>query len=105
MITKENIINISKRNINEESENIIEEFYKADKFLQQKQTNVLTHESHSQSYHTSHLLDFTKQLNEILNQKEEYSGIFYFLNKNIILFKNITLICLNDTRTFEYRFY
>jgi len=65
-----------------ESKNIIEEFYKADKFLKQKQTNVSTFKSHPQAYHTSRLLDFTKQLNEILNQKEnakaEYSGMFYF---------------------------
>src|SRR6266498_6088011 len=64
------------------SENIIEEFYEADKFLKQKQTNVSTFKSHPQAYHTSHLLDFTKKLNEILNQKEnanaEYSGMFYF---------------------------
>jgi len=67
--------------INEEleSKNIIEEFYEADK---QKQTNVSTFKSHPQAYHTSRLLDFTKQLNEILNQKEnakvEYSGMFSF---------------------------
>ncbi len=65
-----------------ESKNIIEEFYKADKFLKQKQTNVSTFKSHPQAYHTSRLLDFTKQLNEILNQEEnakaEYSGMFYF---------------------------
>ena len=71
-------------NINKEleSKNIIEEFYKADKFLKQKQTNVSTFKSHPQAYHTSRLLDFTKQLNEILNQEEnakaEYSGMFYF---------------------------
>src|SRR6266542_2054933 len=64
------------------SKNIIEEFYEADKFSKQKQTNVLTFKSHPQAYHTSRLLDFTKQLNKILNQKENtkevYSGMFYF---------------------------
>ncbi len=72
----ENIDNKSK------SENIIEEFYEADKFSKQKQINDLTFISHPQAYHTSCLLDFTKQLNKILNQKEnakeEYSGMFYF---------------------------
>src|SRR6266498_5648210 len=72
----ENIDNKSK------SENIIEEFYEADKFSKQKQINVLTFKSHPQAYHTSRLLDFTKQLNKILNQKENtkevYSGMFYF---------------------------
>ncbi len=76
------ISNIENIDINEESENIIKEFYNADKFLKQKQTNVSAFKSHPQAYHTSRLLDFTKQLNEILNQKEnvkaEYSGIFYF---------------------------
>src|SRR6266542_5121020 len=82
-----NIINnwyemICSKSINEESENIIKEFYEADKFLKQKQINVSTFKSHSQAYHTSRLLDFNKQLNDILNQKEnakaEYSGMFYF---------------------------
>ena len=69
-----------KENIDE---NIREEFYEADKFLKQKQTNVSTFISHPQAYHTSRLLDFTKQLNKVLNQKEvakaEYSGMFYFI--------------------------
>ena len=78
---------ICGENINEESENIIREFYEADKFLKQKQTSVLTFKSHPQAYHASHLLDFTKQLNEILNQKEneEDSSMFYFLNKILYL--------------------
>ena len=80
---------IVDRNINEESKNIIKEFYKADKYLEQKQTNVLTLKSHSQAYHTSRLLNFTKQLNEILSQKEnakaEYSGMFCPLNKMLYL--------------------
>ncbi len=46
--------------------NIIKEFYKADKFLKQKQTDVSIFKSHPQAYHTSRLLDFIKQLNEIL---------------------------------------
>ncbi len=58
-------------NINEISRNIIIEFYKADKFLKQKQTdtsNIIN--THSQAYHTSRLLDFTKKLNEILDQED-----------------------------------
>ena len=51
-----------------ESENIIKEFYEADKFLKQKQTNVSTFKSHPQAYHTSRLLDFTKPLNETLEK-------------------------------------
>jgi len=77
-----NIDKESKLENIDESENIIKEFYEADKFLKQKQTNVSTFKSHPQAYHTSRLLDFTKPLNEILNQKEnakaEYSGMFYF---------------------------
>src|SRR6266540_6661353 len=61
--------------INKESENIIKEFYEADKFLKQKQTNISTTKSHSRVYYTSRLLDFTRQLNEILNVKAEYSGM------------------------------
>jgi len=68
---------ICGESINEESGNIIIEFYKADKFLKQKQINVSTFKSHPQAYHTSRLLDFTKQLSEILNQ-EENSSMFYF---------------------------
>src|SRR6266542_2368805 len=80
---------IIEKNINEKSKNIVMEFYKADEILKQKQTNVSTFKSHPQAYHTSRLLDFTKQLNEILNTEAEYSGMFYFfsLNKNIILSK------------------
>src|SRR5688572_28698078 len=37
---------ICYRNINEESENVVREFYKADKFLEQKQINVSTFKSH-----------------------------------------------------------
>ncbi|SRR6266498_1044812 len=63
------------------SNNIIE-FYKADKVLKEKQTNIsYIHKSHLHAYHTSHLLDFTKQLNEILNQEKhvETKSMFYFL--------------------------
>src|SRR6266542_956666 len=74
--------NISNRNINKESKNIVKEFYEADKSLEQKQTNVLISKTHPREYHTSRLLDFTKQLNEILIQKDnaqaEYSGMFIF---------------------------
>ena len=77
---------ITEKDINEKSKNIAIEFYEADKFLKQKQTNISTVKSHSQTYHTSRLLDFTKSLNEILSTKAEYSGMFYFfLDKSIIL--------------------
>ena len=46
------------------------EFYEADKFLKQKQTNVSIFKSHPQAYHTSCLLDFTTKLNEILDQED-----------------------------------
>src|SRR6266542_4582683 len=67
---------ITKVDINEESKNISMEFYEADKFLKQKQTNVsntfgiINNKSHSQAYHTSRLLDFTAKLNEILDQED-----------------------------------
>ena len=72
--------------INEESKNIIMEFYKADKILETKQTTIsntfeIKDKSHSQAYHTSRVLDFTKELNEILNQKD--ADIYdYKNNKN-----------------------
>ena len=53
------------------------EFYKADNILKNKQTNIsntsdiINSKSHSQAYHTSRLLDFTKKLNEILDQEEK----------------------------------
>src|SRR5688572_24088456 len=83
-------------NINKESKNIIKEFYEADKFLEQKQTNVSTFKSHPQAYHTSRLLDFTKQLNEILNQRKhveaKFSGIFYFIFFYYLIYYNLILI-------------
>ena len=72
---------ICSESINEESENIIKEFYEADKFLEQKQTNVLASKSHPQAYHTSRLLDFTEKLNEILDQ-EDMKICGYENNKN-----------------------
>ncbi len=76
-----NITETDIKDIEVKSRNIIMEFYKADKFLKPKQINVSTFKSHPQAYHTSRLLSFTKQLNEVLNQKEnaraEYSGMFY----------------------------
>ncbi len=82
VLESKNIDKESKLENIDESENIIIEFYEADKFLKRKQTNVSTFKSHPQAYHTSRLLDFTKPLNEILNQKEnakaEYSGMLYF---------------------------
>ena len=62
------------------------EFYKADKILETKQSNIsnifeINNKSHSQAYHTSRLLDFTKKLNEILDQED--ANIYnYESNKN-----------------------
>ena len=68
--------------IGEEAKNNILEFYKADKILEKHSNILYTNKSHSQAYHTSRLLDFTKKLNEILNQEEHVeakcSGMFYF---------------------------
>jgi hypothetical protein len=64
---------ITKKDINKGSRNSIMEFYKADKVLKRKQTNIssiINNKSHSQAYHTSRLLDFTKKLNEILDQED-----------------------------------
>ena len=60
--------------ISEEKRNNVLEFYHADKILKEQSNILYTSKSHSQAYHTSRLLDFTKQLNEILNQE----GMFYF---------------------------
>ena len=61
--------NIFNKDISKEAIDNILEFYKADKTLK-KQSNILyTGQSHSQAYHTSRFLDFTKKLNEILNQQ------------------------------------
>src|SRR6266542_2896311 len=64
------IIRKDEVDINEESKNICIEFYEADKFLKQKQTNVSIFKSHPQAYHTSRLLDFTAKLNKILDQED-----------------------------------
>jgi serine/threonine protein kinase len=48
----------------------IVEFYKADKTLKEKKTNI-SNKSHLQAYHTSRLLDFTIKLNEILDQEDQ----------------------------------
>src|ERR1043165_7545589 len=61
------ILNIRKKPkaINEESINVIIEFYKSDKILKTKKTNIsntskIKDKSHPQAYHTSRLLDFTR---------------------------------------------
>jgi hypothetical protein len=80
-----NIIN-KTGNFNEESKNVVIEFYKADKVLETKKTNIsntfkIEDKSHPQAYHTSRLLDFTKKLNEILDQED--ANIYnYESNKN-----------------------
>ena len=69
------ISNIINEDIEEESRNIIMEFYKADNILKNRQTNIsdipdiINSESHSQAYHTSHLLDFSIKLNEVLEKE------------------------------------
>src|SRR5437763_16295339 len=56
----------------------IEEFWKADKAFKTSQNNTTSSnskpitKSHPQAYHTSRLLGFTKQLNDIL-EKEIYA--------------------------------
>src|SRR5687767_13323778 len=55
-------------NIDKES-NIIMEFYKADTNILNT-SNIISNKSHSQAYHTSRLLDFTKRLNEVLDQED-----------------------------------
>src|SRR6266540_2491407 len=55
--------------------NIAIEFYKADKVLEQKQkqtntSDIINNKSHSEAYHISRLLDFTKKLNEMLDQED-----------------------------------
>ncbi len=71
-----NILN--SENISKESKYNVMEFYKAD----QKQIHISTIKPHQKAYHTSRLLDFTKQLNEILNQEEnieaKYSGMMFY---------------------------
>ncbi len=87
------ISNITEKNINEKSKEkskeIFMEFYKADNVLKQKQSNtsdIINNKSHSQAYHTSHLLDFTIKLNEILDQ-EDLKIYGYGNNKNNELYE------------------
>src|SRR6185436_1519339 len=62
---------------NEQLRKDIEEFWKADKAFNERQNNTTSSnskpitKSHPQAYHTSRLLGFTKQLNDIL-EKEIY---------------------------------
>jgi hypothetical protein len=86
------ISNITEKpeKINVESINIIIEFYKADKILETKKTNIsntskIKDKSHPQAYHTSRLLDFTKKLNEILDQDADIYNCEN--NKNNELYK------------------
>ena len=66
----------------ESKRNEIKEFWKADRALAEEHANNLTtntfetsnhpnRKSHPQAYRTSRLLDFTKKLNEILDQEEK----------------------------------
>jgi len=56
--------NIHDKNISNEVANNIMEFYKADKALKQKQTNLLTIKSYPRECRTSRLLDFIKLINQ-----------------------------------------
>src|SRR5688572_23603657 len=69
----ENISNksIFGKNISRKAINDIIEFYKADKFLKNQPNILYISQSHSQAYHTSHLLNFTIKLNEILNKESK----------------------------------
>jgi len=93
-ISNRNVIN---ENISEESKNEIMEFYKADDYLKQKQTDVSTFKSHPQAYHISILIDYTKKLNDILDEMGINVIIMIFIKykkslKSIITFYLIYLI-------------
>ena len=65
------IIGDKNKKLNNEENDILVEFWKAE----QKQLNTQINykpiiESHPQAYYTSCLLDFTKQLNKILDQED-----------------------------------
>jgi len=99
------ISSIKEANIDEESKNVIIEFYKADKDLKEKQANIsntsdVIHKSHSQAYHTSRLLDFTKKLNEILDQ-EDIKIYGYKNDKNNELYEADISQCISN----YYNFY
>ena len=102
-IIKENIDEIINKDthlnkLNESQRNEIKEFWRADKALAEEHANNLTtntfetsnhpnRKSHPQAYRTSRLLDFTKKLNEILDQEE----------KEIFDYKNAQDIELHET--------
>src|SRR5687767_1990921 len=76
----EDWISIIKNEKIDKESNIIMEFYKADTNILNT-SDTISNKSHSQAYHTSRLLDFTKKLNEILDQEDiEIYG--YENNKN-----------------------
>ena len=83
---------IIKQDFDEESKNIIKAFYKAEKALEKKQTSILNasdisnNKSHPQAYHTSRLLDFTKKLNEILDQEDHED--MRIISQNIVNYNN-----------------
>ncbi len=57
----------------EKSKNITMEFYKADKILEEKRTDIsdiINNKTHPQAYRTSRLINFTEKLDKILNQSE-----------------------------------
>ena len=57
--------------INEDLKNNIMEFIEADNNKNSTVSKINNNEPHPQAYHTSRLLDFTKNLNEILEQEEK----------------------------------
>jgi len=76
------ITNICDKSISKESEDNIIEFYKADKALQinisTTSTTINNTKSHPQAYVTSRLIDFTKQLNLILDVLEQEKCLNYY---------------------------
>ena len=61
-------------NVDKKLENDIQEFRKADEILVQEQTNIINGNkpTHPQAFHTSRLLlDFAKNLNQILDREEK----------------------------------
>jgi hypothetical protein len=98
---KDNIDKIinEQTNLDELQRNGIKEFWKADRALAEEHANNLTtntfetsnhpnRKSHPQAYRTSRLLDFTKKINEILDQEEkeifDYENRCLFIRKKII---------------------
>ncbi len=117
-LNEENLYEFIEENIDEiidkiddnQLKDVIKEFWKADKALLQRRANISTSlennhlnpikKSHQQAYKVSRLLDFTKDINNILERErknkqkiESYEleilqdfGMYYFFSLNIIQF-------------------